>query len=208
VRPDVLIIDPLRNAHPWDENKSDEMAQLTAILDGIIARHICAIVVAHHDRKRSAFAKFDVGTDRVRGSTALTGWLSFCLSIDPDVKKDRLVLTWTKTRDAEDALDPLVVDFDRETIDFIVNDEAAPQGKVPDESILNAVFRAGGGGIRGTDLIAAFVQGAGVSERWIRERIRALVKDNRLEDFIPSEEKYNAKWYRIRDVDEAFEEEA
>lgn len=202
LRPDVLIIDPLRNAHPWDENKSDEMARLTAILDGIIGRHSCAIICVHHDRKRSPFAKADVGTDRVRGSTALTGWMSFCLSIDQDIKKDRLVLNWTKTRDAEVPLDPVVVDFDRETIDFIMNEDAAPSGKIPDESILTAVFRAGEGGIRGTELIAGFVQGAGASNRWVRERIRALVKERKLDEFVPLQEKKGAKWYRIAGADE------
>lgn len=202
VRPDLLIIDPLRNAHPWDENKSDEMARLTAILDSIIARHGCAIICAHHDRKRPPFAKSDVGTDRVRGSTALTGWMSFCLSIDQDLKKDRLVLNWTKTRDAEVALDAVVVDFDRETLDFVENEGAAQSGKVSDDAILTAVYRTGDGGTRGTELIAGFVQGAGASERWVRERIRALVKERKVEEFLPTEEKKGAKWYRIAGEDE------
>ncbi len=199
VRPEVLILDPLRNAHPWDENKSDEMAQLTAILDGIIIRHKCAPVLAHHDRKRPPFAKFDAGTDRVRGSTALTGWLSFCASIDADVTQDRMVIHWTKTRDAEDLVESVVVDFDRETLDFVVNDEGAVGGKVPDAAILNAVFQAGRDGIRGTELIAGFVQGAGASERWIRQRVRALVTDQKLVEDVPPNEKKGAKWYRIPD---------
>ena len=202
VRPGVLIIDPLRNAHPWDENRSDEMAKLTAILDYIISRHGCAIICAHHDRKRPPFAKSDVGTDRVRGSTALTGWMSFCLSIDQDVKKDCMVLNWTKTRDAEVPLDAVVVDFDRETLDFVVNESAAPSGKVSDDAVLTAVYRAGEGGTRGTELIAGFVQGAGASERWVRERIRALVKEKKVEEFLPTEEKKGAKWYRIAAEDE------
>ena len=201
-RPDVLIIDPLRNIHPWDENKSDEMARLTAILDGIITRFNCAIICAHHDRKRSAFGKSNAGTDRVRGSTALTGWMSFCLSIDEDIKKDRLVLTWTKTRDAEVALDAVVVDFDRKKLDFIVNEEEAPKGKVSDDAIMTAVNAAGEGGIRGTELIAGFVEGAGASDRWVRERVRELVSQKKLQDFSPPEEKKGAKWYRIPDEDE------
>ena len=205
VRPDLLIIDPLRHAHPWDENRSDEMAILTAVLESIITRHGCAIICAHHDRKRPPFAKSDVGTDRVRGSTALTGWISFCLSIDQDVKKDRLVLSWTKTRDAEVPLDAVVVDFDRQTLDFVVNESAAPSGKVSDDAILTAVYRAGEGGIRGTELITGFAQGAGASDRWVRERIRALVKERKVEEFLPTEEKKGAKWYRIAGEDEGQE---
>jgi hypothetical protein len=188
---------------------SHEMARLTAILDGIIARHRCALIFAHHDRKRSPFVKFDSGTDRVRGSTALTGWLSFCLSIDLAVgaAKDRLVLHWTKTRDAEEPLESLVVDFDRDTIDFIAVEGAAPGGKVPDQAILNGMFQAGSRGARGTDLITGFVQGAGTSDRWVRERIRGLVKEGKLLEFVPPEEKKGAKWYKVRDGESSAEEE-
>lgn len=199
VKPEVLIIDPLRNAHPWDENLSHEMARLTAILDGLINRHHCALVLCHHDRKRPPFTRHDSGTDRVRGSTALTGWLTFCLSIDrePGNAKDRLVLVWTKTRDAEEALDPLVVDFCRDTLDFAIVEGAAVGGKVSDDAILTAVFQSGGA-IRGTDLINGFVQGAGVSDRWTRKRVRELVKAGRLVEYIaPADAKAGAKSYQL-----------
>ncbi len=201
-RPEVLVIDPLRNAHPFDENASDEAARLTAILDGIIARHRCAIICAHHDRKRPPFVRRDVGTDRVRGSTALTGWLSFCLSIDPDPKTpDLLLAEWTKTRDAEVPLAPIVLEFDRDTLDFIPSDRA-PAGKVSDDAILNAVFHAGGS-IRGPDLVRGLVEGCGAGERSIRERIRALVKEGRLFEFVAQPDRATrAKSYRLVDSEE------
>ncbi len=201
VQPEVLIIDPLRNAHPWDENVSHEVARLTRILDGIITRHQCAIIFAHHDRKRPPFTRHDVGTDRVRGSTALTGWLSFCLSMDrePGNVKDRFVFAWTKTRDAENPLPPFVADFDRGNLDFEIRDDAAVGGKVSDEAIVTAVYQSGGA-IKGTDLISGFVDGAGASDRWVRERIRALVKAGRLISFVaPEDRKTNAKSYRLAD---------
>lgn len=199
VRPEVLIIDPLRNAHPWDENVSHEVAHLTAILDAIIVRHRCAIIFAHHDRKRPPFARQDAGIDKVRGSTALTGWLSFCLSMDrePGGPKDRLVLAWTKTRDAESPLEPLVVDFRRDNLDFEVSDDAAVGGKVSDDAILNTVYQSGGS-IRGTVLITGFVEGAGASERWVRERVRALTRASRLIEYVaPDDRKTRAKSYRL-----------
>lgn len=201
VQPEILIIDPLRNAHPWDENVSHEVARLTRILDGIITRHQCAIIFAHHDRKRPPFTRHDVGTNRVRGSTALTGWLSFCLSMDrePGNVKDRFVFAWTKTRDAENPLPPFVADFDRENLDFDIRDDAAVGGKVSDEAILTAVYQSGGA-IKGTDLIPGFVGGAGASDRWVRERIRALVKAGRLISYVaPEDRKTNAKSYRLAD---------
>jgi hypothetical protein len=202
VRPQVLIIDPLRNAHPFDENASHDAARLTGILDGIIARHHCAIICAHHDRKRPPFVRRDTGTDRVRGSTALTGWLSFCLSIDPDPKTpDLLLAEWTKTRDAELPLPSLVLEFDRDTLDFIPSDRA-PGGKVSDDTILNAVFHAGGT-IRGPDLVRGLVQGCGAGERSVRERIRALGKEGKLIDFVAEADRVTrAKSYRLTDSEE------
>jgi len=209
LNPDVLIIDPLRNAHPWDENSSSEMAELTALLDIIIRRHECALILAHHDRKRPPFTRHDSGTDRVRGSTALTGWLSFVLSIDrePGNVKDRLIFSWPKTRDAEDLLEPVVVDFDRENLDFIVAEDVAVGGKVSDDAILTAIFNAGGT-MRGTELIDGFVHGAGAGERSTRERVRALVKAGRLIEYVAAADlqKRKAKSYRLPD-DEGLEVE-
>jgi hypothetical protein len=201
-RPEVLIIDPLRNAHPFDENASHDAARLTAILDGIIARHRCAIICAHHDRKRPPFVRRDVGTDRVRGSTALTGWLSFCLSIDPDPKTpDVLLAEWTKTRDAELPLPSLVLEFDRDTLDFIPSDRA-PGGKVSDDTILNALFHAGGS-IRGPDLVRGLIEGCGAGERSVRERIRSLVKEGRLTEFVAEADKATrAKSYTLPNAEE------
>jgi len=192
----------LRKAHPFDENASHEAARLTAILDGIIARHRCAIICAHHDRKRPPFVRRDVGTDRVRGSTALTGWLSFCLSIDPDPKTpDLLLAEWSKTRDAELPLPSLVLEFDRDTLDFIPSDRA-PGGKVSDDTILNAVFHAGGS-IRGPDLVRGLIEGCGAGERSVRERIRSLVKEGRLTEFVAEADRAaRAKSYRLADSEE------
>jgi len=103
------------------------MALLASVLDGVIARHGCAIVAAHHDRKRPPFTKRDSGTDRIRGSTALSGWLSFCLSLEKDVRvPDTLIAEWTKVRDAEEALADLTVTFDRETLGRV--DEGTRRG--------------------------------------------------------------------------------
>jgi hypothetical protein len=199
VRPAVLIVDPLRNAHPWDENLSHEAARLTAILDTLIDRYGVALILAHHDRKRPPFVRRDAGTDRVRGSTALTGWLQFCLSLDPDPKEpDLLVAEWTKTRDAEIALPPMVLEFDRETLDFTVSDRA-PGGKVSDGAIIDAIYQAGGR-YRGPDLIAAFVEGCGAGQRTMRDTLRAMVKAETLVAYVaPADRKTRAKTYALPD---------
>ena len=141
-RAEVVIIDPLRNAHTWDENDSRDTAFLTSTLDGIIARHGCALIAAHHDRKKPPMAKRDSGTDRIRGSTALAGWLSFCLSVEKDKTPDTLIAEWTKVRDAEEGLSELTLAFDREALNFDAT-ERTPASKVSDDDVLTAVFQAG-----------------------------------------------------------------
>ena len=200
-KPDVVIIDPLRNAHIWDENKSDESAQLMAILDNIITTHHVALILIHHSRKLPQFARHDNGLDALRGSTALAGWVQFVLGISQETGniKDRFVLVWNKTRDAEEILEPLVVDFDRETLDFIIDENAAAGGKVSDDAILTAIY-GNGGTMRGTELIEGFVHGAGAGESKTREAIRALVKAGKLIEFIaPVDAKSRAKSYRLAD---------
>jgi hypothetical protein len=195
VGPDILIIDPLRNAHQLDENTSHDMARLTAILDGLIDRHHCALFLAHHDRKKPAFVRRDAGIDRVRGSTALAGWLTACLSLDADPSgPDMLIAEWVKTRDSEVLLPPLVLEFNREALDFTASERAAG-GKLPDEAIINAIFHSGGR-IKGTDLIRGLVEGAGASERWVRERLRNLVSSGEVLAYV-ADPKTNAKGYAL-----------
>ena len=95
----------------------------------------------------------------------------------------------------------MVLEFDRETLDFVPSDRA-PGGKVSDDTILNAVLHAGGS-IRGPDLVRGLIEGCGAGERSVRERIRALVKDGRLNDFVAEPDRATrAKSYRLPDPEE------
>lgn len=193
----VVILDPLRNAHTWDENDSRETALLTSTLDGIIARHNCAIIAAHHDRKKPPLTKRDSGTDRIRGSTALAGWLSFCLSVEKDKTPDTLIAEWTKVRDAEEGLAELTLTFDRETLDFDASERTAAS-KVSDDDVLTPVFHAGTAGMRGSVLVEAVHQRCGAGARTVKDRIRDLVKAGRLIEFISEEDRRSkAKSYRL-----------
>ncbi len=197
-RPDVLVLDPLRNAHPWDENSSHEVTRLTTILDSLANRYGCALMLAHHDRKRPPFVRTDAGTDRLRGSTAFGGWLSFSLSLDVDASgTDRLLASYGKHRDAEEPMPPLTLDFDREHIDFIVSDRAA-DGAVAELTIQAAVLSAANaeGWAHGPDLIRALVN-AGAGQTRIRERIRDMVKSGRLQE--RTDKPTQAKSYSLDD---------
>ncbi len=201
-RADVVIIDPLRNAHTWDENDSRETALLTSTLDGIIARHRCALIAAHHDRKKPPMTKRDSGTDRIRGSTALAGWLSFCLSVEKDKTPDTLIAEWTKIRDAEEGIPELLLAFDRETLDYEATERTAAS-KVSDDDVLTAVFLAGPEGIRKKELVAMVCQSTGAGDRTVQDRIRDLAKDGRLIEFIADEDRARrAKSYRLPEEDQ------
>lgn len=199
---DVVILDPLRNAHTLDENDSRDMAMLTSTIDRLIAEHGCAFIAAHHDRKKPPMTKRDSGTDRIRGSTVLAGWLSFCISIEKDKKPDVLILEWTKVRDAEDVLDDLTLSFDREQIDFAATVRSAAS-KVSVDDVVTAVFHAGPDGVRGSTLVEVVRAATQAGERTVKDRIRDLVRDNRLLEFIADEDsRSKAKSYRLRDEED------
>jgi hypothetical protein len=199
---EVVIIDPLRNAHTWDENDSRETALLTSTLDGIIARRRCALIAAHHDRKKPPMTKRDSGTDRIRGSTALAGWLSFCLSVEKDKTPDTLIGEWTKVRDAEEGIPDLLLAFDRETLDYTATERTAAS-KVADDDILTPVYHAGPDGLRGSALVEVVRQNTGAGERTVKDRVRELVKERRLVEFIADEDRAKrAKSYRLPEEEE------
>ncbi len=198
----VVILDPLRNAHTWDENDSRDTALLTSTVDGIIARYNCAIIAAHHDRKKPPLTKRDSGTDRIRGSTALAGWLSFCLSVEKDKTPDTLIAEWTKVRDAEEGLTELTLTFDRETLDFDATERTAVS-KVSDDDVLTPVFHAGQDGMRGSVLVERVRLATGAGERTVKDRIRELAKSGQLIEFIADEDRAKrAKSYRLPEVEE------
>ena len=203
VRPEVLIIDPLRDAHSGDENSSQDVKRLTEVLDGIIERHHCALIAAHHERKRSPLARRDpVGTDRVRGSTALTGWFSFCLSVEAVPREaDKLLAEWTKVRDAEEALPLLEIAFVRETLTFVATEREGSGHVLKDQDIIDAMEQ--GGELRISELIALLFEATGAGERTVRERVRALAASGVLETFKVKGDR--AHWYRLR-AGEASEE--
>lgn len=176
---DVLFIDPLRNAHPWDENRSDDAAKLIAALDSIIDATGVAIVLVHHVRKPDPHKPKTVQTlDQVRGSTHLAASMETVLLVNEDPQEDRLLADFVKTRNAERRLPPLHLYFDREALDYDI--EVRPEGgKLSVESIVNAVWAAGGA-IDGPELVGGLVEGSGASERTVRETIRRAVKQNRI----------------------------
>jgi RecA-family ATPase len=72
-RPAMLCLDPLRNIHDKDEDKSSEMREVMASLRCIRDLCECAVVFAHHNSKPSANADKRAAAHRMRGSSAIHG---------------------------------------------------------------------------------------------------------------------------------------
>jgi replicative DNA helicase len=181
---DILFIDPLRNAHPWDENRSDDAAMLIAALDSVIDATGVAMILVHHVRKPDPHKPKTYQTlDQVRGSTHLAASMETVLLVNEDPQEDRLMADFVKTRNAERRLPPMHLYFDRNALDYEV--EVRPEGgKLGVESIVNAVW-ASGGSIDGPELVAGLVEGSGASERTVRDTIRRAVKQNRVVELPP-----------------------
>lgn len=206
-QPEVLIIDPLRNAHALDENDSRQVAELTSVLDGLIDRHGCALIFNHHSRKASPFArKGDEGIDGVRGSTAFTGWLTACVNISRKPKTpDTLLLDWVKTRDTEEALPALELDFQRATINYTFS--ARSEEVDLEDLILNAVFH--NVTIKKADLVATICQQTGAGVQKVQGLAVQMAKDGKLAPFVaPEDRKSGAITYRLPEEQNALIEEA
>jgi hypothetical protein len=79
VSPDVLLVGPLYKLHTEDENSSQAARLITSVIDGIRARHGCAVITEAH----AGHAKDAQGLRfmRPRGSALFLGWPEFGLGL-------------------------------------------------------------------------------------------------------------------------------
>jgi hypothetical protein len=82
-KPDLLIVDPLRNFHSSEENSSTEMGKVLAVLDDI-RDNGPAVVLVHHSGKNSK---------QPRGSTVLPGWYDSQLQLSLPTGPERNLQT-------------------------------------------------------------------------------------------------------------------
>jgi hypothetical protein len=205
-KPEVLIVDSLRNAHSANENDSQQMTdEVTRILDGIAARHRCAVVLVHHSRKADPKTRIDDPISSIRGTTAFTAWLSFALVLTPKARTpDTLVATWAKVRDAEERLPDLEVEFVRSTIDFKAS--ARSEETSVEDLILTAVFHAGE--LKKAEIIERVKPQTGAGARRIAEAVVALKRAGKLASFIaPADQRSRAETYYLPETQTGFEED-
>ncbi len=171
---DVLFLDPLRDAHPWGEDKSEDAARLTRVLDRILAAlPNLAIVLIHHVRKPDPrrLTRAEQTLDQIRGSGHLVAACQSVLLVNEDPNEpDKLLADWVKHRDAEERMAPMFLYFDRDTLSYEVTDRPGTV-KVSPEAIVNAIISAGGYH-EGPSLVHGLMEGAGASERTVRDAIR------------------------------------
>ena len=83
-KPDIIILDPLRNVHSLDEDNATEMSVgLLRFLREINRKYSCSILLICHDKKRGN----GNGNDRasqVRGSSAVVGWRDNAIFLDKE----------------------------------------------------------------------------------------------------------------------------
>jgi hypothetical protein len=79
IRPDVLILDPLRPVISGDENEAKDMGILVDFLDEIIEEFNCSILVIHHAGK-------DIQRGS-RGSSVFEGWVDAYIAMKKISKK-------------------------------------------------------------------------------------------------------------------------
>lgn len=67
LKPGLLILDPLVNFHGLNENDNTRMSALAQKVIGLLKKHHCSCIIAHHPPK----GHFEVNDDLIRGASAI-----------------------------------------------------------------------------------------------------------------------------------------
>lgn len=112
---DIVIFDPLYKIHARRENDPSDMAQLFQAMDRLINECGIAVIIVHHLRKPFMTYKGEVismGSMDFRGAI-IASWADTLALIEETDTKDKLKLSWAKTRNAPEELHPTYLHFDR-----------------------------------------------------------------------------------------------
>lgn len=78
---DVLVLDPMINFYVGNENDTEQMRLFCAVVDQLILDYNIAVVMAHHERKRTELDVHGRPFEKMRGSTVLRGWYTLGMSM-------------------------------------------------------------------------------------------------------------------------------
>jgi len=175
---EVLILDPLRDAHRWGEDKSEDAAQLMAVLDSLMAvLPRLAVVLVHHVRKPDPrrLNRAEQTLDQIRGSYHLVAAMQSVLLVNEDPKEpDKLLADWVKHRDAEARLAPMFLHFDRPSLSYEVAERPSAI-KVTPEDVVAALLNLDGYSEGQAPLMQRVMADMGCSDRTATDAIRDAV---------------------------------
>lgn len=129
---DVLILDPLGNAWSGDESKQEQVGQLTAYLNELIAKFNISILVVHHWRK--ATKDFKTGGQMAAGSYKWSAWLDCHVTLEGN--SSSITVSSHKNRNRL-KFNPFMVKLNPDTLGF---EFVADYEKKYDESTLEHLF--------------------------------------------------------------------
>jgi hypothetical protein len=87
-KPVLIGLDPLRNLHQGEENKSGDMARVMSACRAIRDLCHCAVVVVHHAAKRNGPDDQRRGSSLLRGSSAIAGAYDGLISLEDTEKSE------------------------------------------------------------------------------------------------------------------------
>lgn len=88
---DILVIDPLINFHPCNENDNGQMGEVADLIRRIGWEANCGVMVVHHSRKRDKASPTSMAGDpeSARGAQALTGAARIAVTLYGPSEKDK-----------------------------------------------------------------------------------------------------------------------
>ena len=126
---DIVIFDPLYKIHARRENDPTEMAQLFHTMDRLINECGISVIIVHHLRKPFMTYKgelISMGAMDFRGAV-IASWADTLALLEETNIKDKLKLSWPKTRNAPEEIYPVYLHFDRTHLRMVpVGDGSQP----------------------------------------------------------------------------------
>jgi hypothetical protein len=101
LRPALVVLDPLRDLHGLDENDAQIVSALLAPLRLLQRQYGCSVMVVHHMAKAVEGGAPKRAGQRLRGSSALHGWVDSALYLQPTNTDDKRVTVEVEHRDAQ-----------------------------------------------------------------------------------------------------------
>lgn len=124
VKPDVVIIDPLRAFFAGSENDSDAVERWFTGLAVVHQERLITPVYTHHTTKEGAGGGYEEGSkESARGSGLITDRPSTAISLVVNKAQTEWKVTFTKTRNRFRHPDPIVLTVNRESGLFEIHAE-------------------------------------------------------------------------------------